>query len=177
MNILHLLFKFKIVLIFNLFIMRFICGILVFLVLSCQAEDQEHFNSFEDARLIGEWSYSIEMNSQELLVYDLVINEDSTFIWKVSRFAYENQNVGDLLWWSEYSGALEVRSPNSLILKSETNRWWESFYDMTPITETSSRLIYEDCTYTIINNTLKLSYTTYPADAPEETEMILTKVE
>lgn len=161
--------------------MRFICGILVFLVLSCQAEDQnslkENFNSFEYAGLTGEWSYSMEMDSQELLVYDLVISEDSTFIWKVSHVAYENQNVGDLLWWSEYSGAAEVRWPNSLILKSETNRWWEGSRDMTPITEASSRLIYEDCTYEIINNTLKLSYTTYPADAPVDTEMILTKVE
>src|SRR5690606_18674563 len=154
--------------------MNVIYCVFILSILSCHKED---INPIEDVRLTGKWTETIEANPQGLIVYGLTINENATFILKISHFGtYQNQNNNDLSAWTEFSGTLEEKSSDSLIFKSEKHRWWDGFYDMTPITEASSRLIYEDCTYKIINNTLELSYTTYPADAPEETEMIFTKV-
>ncbi|WP_100613558.1 hypothetical protein [Confluentibacter citreus] len=154
--------------------MKVIYCVFILLFLSCQKED---INPIEDVSLIGKWTEIIEAKPQGLLIYELTLNTNSTFILKINQFGiYPTQSNQDISAWTEFSGTFEQKPPNTLILKAGEYSWWDDFYDMTPISEASNAQVFENCTYKIINDTLELTYTTYPADSPIETKKVLTKV-
>jgi len=143
-------------------------------ILSCE---KENLDSIDDLSLIGKWSETVEAKPQGLLVYDLTLNDDSTFLLKIRHFGiYSGQNNQDLSAWSEFSGSFEKKDPNVLILKSKKYAWWDIFYEMTPILEDSNAQVFENCRYKISNNELELTYTTYPLDSPLETKKKLIRV-
>ena len=144
-------------------------------MLSCESENSA---VVDDVHLVGKWQETINAQPQGLLIYDLSINSNATFSFKVSHYeVYSGENEQDLSAWTEFSGSFEQENPDFLIFNSKRYSWWDSFYDMTPITEASNSQVFANCTYKIINDVLELTYTTYPADAPIETTKQLIRVQ
>lgn len=150
-----------------------VLSFLMLLSSSCENE-----NIIISNKLVGKWSYTTEVSPQGIIVYELVIDDNFSFLSKVNYFGtYAGQNNQDLSSWSEFSGRLE-EGQNTLIFRAENYRWWDSFYDnMTPVSEESNLSLFDDCTYQITSNSLELTYLTYPADAPVKTKRKYTRIE
>ena len=150
--------------------------VLIFLMLLTSSCENE--NIIISNKLVGKWSYTAEVSPQGIIVYELVIDDNFSFLSKVNYFGtYAGHNNQDLSSWYEFSGRLE-EGQNTLIFRTENYRWWDSFYDnMIPVSEESSLSLFEDCTYQITSNSLELTYLTYPADAPEKTKRKYKRIE
>ena len=150
--------------------------VLIFLMLLTSSCENE--NIIISNKLVGKWSYTAEVSPQGIIVYELVIDDNFSFLSKVNYFGtYAGHNNQDLSSWYEFSGRLE-EGQNTLIFRTENYRWWDSFYDnMIPVSEESSLSLFEDCTYQITSNSLELTYLTYPADAPVKTKRKYKRIE
>ena len=150
--------------------------VLIFLMLLTSSCENE--NIIISNKLVGKWSYTAEVSPQGIIVYELVIDDNFSFLSKVNYFGtYAGHNNQDLSSWYEFSGRLE-EGQNTLIFRTENYRWWDSFYDnMIPVSEESSLSLFEDCTYQITSNSLELTYLTYPADAHVKTKRKYKRIE
>jgi len=148
---------------------------LIFLMVITASCENENF--VISNKLVGKWSYTTEASPQGIFVYELTINDNFSFLSKINSFGiYSGQNNQDLSGWSEFSGSLE-EGENTLIFSAENYMWWDSFYDMTPVSEESNQTLFDDCTYKVTSNSLELTYITYPADAPVKTKRKYIRVE
>jgi hypothetical protein len=139
-------------------------------ILSCKKENQADLSmNIINDNLIGEWTDTIEADPNGLIIYNLKINTNSTFSYKVSLFGiYSDQQNENISAWTEYIGNLEQKQ-DTIIFLSDKNFWWDDFYDMNPKTNQSTQILFDDCTFNLMDDTLKLTYTSYPYDAPIET--------
>jgi hypothetical protein len=145
--------------------------ICIALLFSCEKENHDLLpNSAIDTELFGEWSDTIEALPTGLIITNLKINGDSTFLLKGEFFGtYAGQEIDVLSGWSETKGIYEQKNDSLFFLANERISW-DGTYQKEPITRQLSDHLFHNCVYTIKDNVLELTYTTYPADSPVETK-------
>jgi len=119
--------------------------------------------------LVGNWIDTETVRPIGRYVNELRFNTDLTFSSKSSTYGiYGGQGPNDLSGWFEFTGNYSI-SGNKIGFLSHKVVSYDSFYGGSPETRVQNQVLFENCTYAIIDNILKLNYITYPADAPENT--------
>ena len=119
--------------------------------------------------LLGDLIDVINFTSGGHYLYELSFKNDGTFTERSSSYGtYEEQDENELSGWFVRTGNFETHK-NNLYCTFNKVVSWDSFYGGEPETTGATGTVFENCTYTIQNNTLELNYITYPADVPEVT--------
>lgn len=122
-----------------------------------------------DNSLIGTWVETVNATPSGYYVHELVFNNDLTFSDKSSSYGiYSSQGKNELSGWFIRTGNYDINN-DKLNFISKKNISWDSFYGGSPVTVFKTQIIYENCSFKLNGDKLELNYTTYPADAPENT--------
>ncbi len=119
--------------------------------------------------LLCSWEFSENISSGGRYVVKLSFKHDLTFIRKITNYGvYPRSGSQSISAWLETDGTYRIEN-NKLIFSPHSLKTWDSFYSNpgpTVIRPYPYGSIFEDCTYRIEENTLILTYLSYPADAP-----------
>ena len=136
-------------------------------VLSCETREEDDLPELEiSEQLIGDWTKTMNVGPKGSIISSIKISSDATFEYKIDVYVINTDLLPDeISFWSESSGNVE-QNEDKLIFTSMKNTWFDVQSDESPKSDEVSRIVFEDCSYKIVGDTLFLSYTTYPADAP-----------
>lgn len=156
----------------KLFKSRFLKGagivsvLIVSLVLSACSAYMDAEPEFPDNDIYGLWTDTTAMKPVGRNVKKLLFRPDGTFLYVVSGLGYyEKQEAGDLSFYTEEHGNY-VQSARNIYFVSKKSVQWDVALNQPPVSVDQDKMIFESCTYQIDKDTLKLSYVSYPADAP-----------
>jgi len=123
----------------------------------------------------GTWTDTTAMQPKGYYVTQLDLNSNGSFVLTSHTYgAYTNQTINDLSGYYEYYGNYVLSSRN-IYFVSKQSVSWDSFTGGNAITTVKDLELFKSCTYVIKNDTLELTYITYPADAPVSTKQIFKK--
>ena len=124
--------------------------------------------------LVGSWAVHETLRPRGSMDRVLAFDSDGRFTFTVNTYGvYENTDA--LSAYEKLRGHYAVES-NRLVLELRSNEIWDSFYkNSTPSTSAITGTLFDDCMFSIAGNELRLRYTSYPADAPVPTELILRR--
>lgn len=138
----------------------------ILLISSCEKKVDDKL--IGDDILIGTWADTENALSGGYYVNELIF-DNSSFTEKSNSYGiYNEQDNNELSGWFVRTGNYELYK-NKITFNAKEVVSWDSFTGGEPITTNESKVIFENCTYTINNNILELNYITYPADAPVNT--------
>ena len=137
---------------------------------ACEDHDDDIDNNIYSALTRTTWIDTVSVSQDGgYYVNQLTFNDDETFTAKFSTFGiYPAQSKNELSGWLVYTGNYTV-SNDSLYFTANEVTSWDSFFNKDPETVHEPQLIFENCTFKLNDGLLRLSYTIYPADAPEIT--------
>lgn len=162
----------------NTLLIFFLIGLFV----SC-----EKFDSIEvpnsNNPLVGKWLYieSIPsgLSEADFRYFDIEwvfeFNSDTTYSHLVNFHGFEDENPDEIIGQSETLGTYEIKA-DSLFLKATEITSWEKGFNPEPTTITLNGETYGS-RFEIVGDTLTLFYISYPADAPQQTQMSYTRAD
>lgn len=119
-----------------------------------------------DNEIYGLWTDTVLVKPMGRNVNSLLFRPNGTFLYVVSGLGYyEKQGVGELSFYTEEHGNY-IQSARNIYFMSKKSVRWDLALNRPPVSAEVEQVIFESCTYEIEKDTLKLSYITYPADAP-----------
>jgi len=139
-----------------------------FTLWSCKNYDDElgSINNFTSNDLFGIWTDTLKSGSSGTTINVLTFNPNGTFVSSTNSYGvYSGQKSNNLSGYFEYYGNY-VLSIKNIYFKSQQSISWDSFTGGNPVKTLKDEVIFESCTYKISNDTLNISYISYPADAP-----------
>ena len=123
----------------------------------------------DDNVLIGTWADTVSSSPGGYYIYELVFDKYDSFTDKSDAYGIYNwQHNNELSGWYMRTGNFTSEG-NKISFSTEKAISWDSFFGGNPITTTEKQVIFINCTFKISNDTLELSYITFPADGPENT--------
>ena len=144
---------------------------------SCSMDYLDLEPEFVENDIFGVWADTVRGQQNGYLVNELVFRENGTFVAGTKHYGvYITQNTNQLSAYSEYYGNYVLGSKN-IYFASKQNTYWDSLTAAAPVITVKDEVLFESCTYKISNDTLSISYITYPADAPEVTTRKYIKAE
>jgi hypothetical protein len=153
---------------------RWMLSVIITLLLSSCAK-KDDVKLIDNNSLIGTWADTITVSTNGYYVDELIFNNNSSFTDKSNAYGvYEGQNDKELSGWYVRTGNYELNE-SKVSFNAKKTVSWDSFFGGDPVTTIKTQVIFEGCTFSINNDTLKLEYITYPADAPEITIKKYTK--
>lgn len=151
----------------------------VFLILVCSCSASlDVKNDPDQSRLIGWWVDTTSTSPTSKYINLLRFSENGTFNNRIESYEISpsDQRSSELSSWMEYSGNY-IASKGKLYIVSRQESSW-SLPTTNPVnTIIRDSNLYEDCSFSISNDTLKLEYITYPADAPVRTNKSLIRID
>lgn len=123
----------------------------------------------------GTWTDTTTMQPKGYYITQLDLNSNGSFVLATHTYgAYTNQSTIDLSGYSEHYGNYVLSSRNIYFVSKQSVNW-DSFTGGNAVTTVKDLELFKSCTYTVKNDTLELTYITYPADAPVTTKQIFKK--
>lgn len=148
--------------------------LIITIAFSCQKEE---VCVIGNRALIGSWADTVSVTDGGTFVDELTLHESGLFTKIINSYGvYEGQDELDLSGWHILSGTFSQEG-DRLNFQSEKAVSWDSFSGDDPIAKVEKQTIFENCTFTIHDDLLELSYITYPADAPEITIKVYRRCE
>ncbi|MFC2138445.1 hypothetical protein ACFLTE_09745 [Bacteroidota bacterium] len=148
--------------------------IIIPLFYCCEKNDDNNENN--DNELIGTWIDTINVSPKGYHKYELIFDSNTLFTEKTSLYGiYDNEEDNELSYWLERTGVYELNE-NNIVFTAKRKISWDNFWGGDPDTSDITQVLFENCTYNVNNDILTLNYTTYPADAPVDTERQYTKI-
>ena len=152
----------------------------VLLALTTLYACDEETNPENTQDLAGTWRRSITSSIVDIddhtSILDLTLNSDSTFSQYLHIYSRsQGQATNELAHWEKWDGTLDLQGSSVNFIIDQYTWWSES--SAQPTTEPYRAKFYTDCEYTIENDSLTLSFTYYPADAPEPISLKFAKLE
>jgi len=156
--------------------------LLIGLFISCEKLDSVEVPNSNN-QLIGKWLHTESIPSglsdADFRYFDVEqifkVNSDATYSQLVNFYGFEDEDPDEIIGQSETLGTYEIRA-DSVFLKGTKNTSWEKGFNPEPTTTTLNGEAYGS-RFEIIDDTLTLYYISYPADAPQQTQMSYTKAE
>jgi len=139
-----------------------------FCFLTCKNYEEEFTitDNFTPNDIFGVWTDTLKLGITERTVNELTFNPNGTFVASKKSFGvYDGQKNNDLSSYFEYFGNY-VLSIKNIYFKSQQSISWDSFTEGNSIKTLNEEVIFESCTYKISNDTLIISYITYPTSVP-----------
>ncbi len=119
-----------------------------------------------DNEIYGLWTDTLSVKPFGRNVNSLLFRPNGTFLYVVSGLGYyEKQGIGELSFYTEEHGNY-IQSARNIYFMSKKSVRWDLALNRPPVSTEVERVIFESCTYEIEEDTLKISYISYPADAP-----------
>lgn len=148
----------------------------IFLV-ACSSNDLEGVSMDAKNAIYGTWVDSVAIQPKGLSITQLEFNPEGFFVLATRTYGvYTNQISTDLSGYSENYGNYVLSTRNLYFISKQTITWDSFTLAVNPTTTVKDQVLYESCTYTIKNDSLTLTYITYPADAPVSTQQKLKKI-
>lgn len=143
--------------------------VLVFSVASCSSYP-DYEQAFYDNEIYGLWTDTVAHEPAGIIINSLLLRSNGTFLSTNSGFGVysESQKEGELSYFAEEHGNY-VQSARNIYFVSKKSVQWDVAVNQQPVVSDVEKVIFESCTYSIEQDTLRISYITYPADAPELT--------
>ena len=119
-----------------------------------------------DNEIYGLWTDTVSVKPMGRNVSSLLFRPNGTFLYVVTGLGYyEKQGVGELSFYTEEHGNY-IQSARNIYFMSKKSVSWDLALNRPPVSTEVEQVIFESCTYEIEEDTLKISYISYPADAP-----------
>ncbi len=146
--------------------------VLIQMFFSCTEKDDQI--APVNSSLVGTWIDSVSV-LDGYYVNTLEIDNSGAFLDKSDAFGvYPGQTSSQLSGYFVRTGKFQTES-NRIGFLVEKVVSWDSFFGGEPETTIESYTIFENCTFDVRDDLLELRYTTYPADAPEQTIRVYKK--
>ena len=114
------------------------------------------------------WINTYDKDPSGTIVNELIFDANMTFTEKTTFYGYEvGLNLDEASAWYERKGIYTL-DENKIFFTVNTTKSWDISSGSIQ-TDTQDYVLFQDCTYQVNENTLILSYITYPADAPMTT--------
>lgn len=158
--------------------LKFIIVFLSVVILSACSnyEDLEGLPSDVQDPIYGTWIDTTAMQPKGYYVTQLDLNSNGSFVLTSHTYgAYTNQSANDLSGYFEHYGNYVLSSRNIYFISKQSVSW-DSFTGGNATTSVKDLELFKSCTYIVKNDTLELTYITYPADAPVSTKQIFKKI-
>jgi len=148
----------------------FAVSLLLFYACEDRDDDINIDNNIYSALTGTTWIDTVFVSQDDSYYVDqLTFNDDETFTAKFSSYGiYPDQSKNELSGWFVYTGNYTV-SDDSLYFIANQVTSWDLFFNEDPETVHEPQVIFENCNFELHDGLLRLSYITYPADAPEIT--------
>ncbi|MEQ8240798.1 MAG: hypothetical protein RIA69_16390 [Cyclobacteriaceae bacterium] len=144
----------------------------VVLIWSCSEENEVA----PQLELTGKWKNVLTQNAGRTEIL-LDFQADSSFVMTLSHYGLQPNTAPDDLNASlEYPGTLTV-TEDRIEFNINEYTYTDYYFETGPETFENRTVFYDNCTYVISGDTLILSYTSYPADAPIAAEQRFLRTE
>ena len=133
---------------------------------SCSMESMDLNPDFAENEIFGVWVDTVTLMPQGYAVNKLSFSQNGMFVAGTKNYGmYATQAANDPSGYSEYYGNYVLTAKN-IYFASKQNVTWDGSAVASPVTTQKDEVIFESCTYKINRDTLRISYLTYPTDAP-----------
>ncbi len=125
----------------------------------------------KESALLGTWEFSEALNSKSHYVVELTFRDDFSFDEKITNYGlHPGDGPQDVSAWEKISGTYRAES-NKRFFNSESLTYWDHVYYPQIMVQHPYRIsMFDDCTFTIQEDSLTLTYFSYPDDAPHLTK-------
>lgn len=129
---------------------------------SCSNNDIALDNRLEEAEseLVGLWADTTDIEPYGFNVSTLLFSMGNNFVAKEAKFGIYPETNEDMVLSSfdEYQGNY-IQSLRNIYFATQQKISWDLQLSTSPNFNTTNQSIFEDCSYTIANDTLTLTYT------------------
>jgi len=145
------------------------------LLAACSSYDLEELPLDVQNPAYGTWTDTTAMLPKGYYITQLDLNSNGSFVLASHTYgAYTNQSANDLSGYFEHYGNFVLSSRN-IYFVSKQSVSWDNITGGSATTTVKDMELFKSCTYIVKNDTLELTYITYPADAPVSTKQIFKK--
>ncbi|MBN2766124.1 MAG: hypothetical protein JXR27_07085 [Paludibacteraceae bacterium] len=147
---------------------RIISVLIISLGIASCSSDMYAEPELTNNEIYGLWTDTIK-TTEGRYVYNLTFRPNGTFLSTTLGLGfYDKQEENEMSFYSDEQGNY-VQSARNIYFLSKNTTEWDAFKNQPPVSNDTSKVIFESCSYEIIIDTLTLKYISYPADAPELT--------
>lgn len=140
------------------------------------SSDMSDLEYIPDNEIYGVWTDTTIIQTKGLRVEKLAIRSNSSFIYSIEGFgAYESQTLDDKSFTQEDFGSF-VLSTRNIYFVSKQYQYWDFVSQKISETKIEDKVLFESCTYTIVNDTLTLKFKNIQADSKLDTTIKLTRL-
>lgn len=144
---------------------------------ACSSYDLEGTPMDVQNAIYSTWVDTVAMQPKGYSITQLEFNPNGFFVLATRTYGvYTNQSTNDLSGYTEYYGNYVLSARNLYFISKQTVTWDSFTLAVNPTTTVKDQVLYESCTYIIKNDSLTLTYITYPADAPVTTQQKFKKI-
>ncbi|MDD3078649.1 MAG: hypothetical protein PHH37_06060 [Paludibacter sp.] len=143
---------------------------------SCSAEYSDLNVIGDENPVTGIWTDTTHLETQGKIISTLTFTDNGSFTYSADKYGiYSNQSDSDLSAYSRDIGNY-VLSVKNIYFASKQNTTWDSSTGGDPVTTSEEQTLFDECSYTINEDTLTLNYITYSANAQASTTKLFTRV-